>query len=121
MTPSTVHDYQEQFDEIFVKARTGCPAAVQELFDKYAHLFLIVVRHQMSGKLRRLYDSDDFLQEVRTSLFEYLFEQHNFQTPAAFVAFVKRVAKNKSSRPGGNTSIGPNRILIGTNRWPHSP
>lgn len=79
MTPSADDDFKKPLDDLFLEARTGCAAAVQELFDNYAHFFLIVVRHRMTRKLRRLYDSDDFLQEVRTSLFEYHFEEKTFR------------------------------------------
>jgi RNA polymerase sigma factor (sigma-70 family) len=95
MTPRTLDFFQKQFDDLFLKASTGCPVAVQEFFDKHAQHFLMVIRQRMTRKLRRLYDSEDFLQEVRTTLFEYQFEQDNFRTPAAFVSFVDRVVKNK--------------------------
>lgn len=92
---TAVQENGDRFEDLFLRAKSGCPIAIQRLFDKYARCFLRVIRYRMSRKLRLLFDSEDFLQEVRIKLFLNDLAQQHFQNPSAFIAYIKRIAENQ--------------------------
>jgi hypothetical protein len=79
---------QESFDELFVRARSGSPAAVQAFFDAHAKEILHAIRMRMDSDVRAELDSEDILQRARIKLFLCKLEERYFQTPQDFLAYM---------------------------------
>jgi RNA polymerase sigma factor (sigma-70 family) len=77
------------------RVRGGCPDAARELYDRYSDPVQRVVRRRLAQKLRREYDSTDFLQSVWASFFNVPVDRFTFANPQALVAFLSQVAYNK--------------------------
>lgn len=81
--------------DLFTRAHAGDQEAAQILFDKWREPMLYVIRKQLDRRLRRIFDSTDFVQEALAELFARQIAVADFSTPQAFMAFVKRIAENK--------------------------
>ena len=87
------------------KVRQGSPEASRELYDRYGHHILHVVRRRLHSKLRPKFDSLDFVQDVWASFFAVTAAARaagseaatapRFDSPSALAAFLARVARNK--------------------------
>jgi RNA polymerase sigma-70 factor (ECF subfamily) len=78
------------------RVREGSPEASRELYDRYGHHILRVVRRKLHSKLRPKFDSLDFVQDVWASFFAAEpHEQKRFETPSALCAYLAQVASNK--------------------------
>jgi RNA polymerase sigma-70 factor (ECF subfamily) len=75
--------------------RGGCPGAAREVFDRYSGHVQRVVRRALHQKLRRQYDSVDFLQSVWASFFQVPAERYTFANPEELMRFLSQVAYNK--------------------------
>jgi RNA polymerase sigma factor (sigma-70 family) len=84
-----------EFDNLMERVRVGNPDAIQELFQRYGHHVLLVVRRKLGQDLRRLYDSTDFLQSVWGSFFAEPGEEYRFTTPEALMQYLVRMAHGK--------------------------
>jgi RNA polymerase sigma factor (sigma-70 family) len=86
-----------ELERLLERASEGCPEAGQLLFEHWGPHFLRVIRHKLNQtpRLRSVFDSTDFLQEVRTTLFLNRGQGVPFDSPEDFVAFLTRVAVNK--------------------------
>jgi RNA polymerase sigma factor (sigma-70 family) len=84
----------QELEEILRRARDGDTGAAQQLFDKYAKSFLLVIRRNLGGRLRTILDSEDFLQEARMELFTKNLAE-SCESPEAFLKFMTKVAQNK--------------------------
>jgi RNA polymerase sigma-70 factor (ECF subfamily) len=84
-----------EFEALMVRARGGCPEAAREVFERYSHSVLIVVRRYLHEALRRQYDSVDFMQSVWAAFFQVSPESYTFASPNELVRFLSRVAANK--------------------------
>jgi RNA polymerase sigma factor (sigma-70 family) len=76
------------------RARDGDTGAAQRLFDKYAKSFLLVIRRNLTRRLRTIFDSDDFLQEARMELLRKNLAE-TCESPEAFLKYLTKVAQNK--------------------------
>jgi RNA polymerase sigma factor (sigma-70 family) len=85
----------EEFDVLMRRVREGCPEAAREVYDRYNHHVQRIVRRWLARRLRRQYDSLDFLQEIWASFFMIPPDRYTFESPAALVNFLGRVATNK--------------------------
>jgi RNA polymerase sigma factor (sigma-70 family) len=65
------------------------------MFDRYSEAVRRVVRRWLEERLRRHYDSADFVQSVWASFFHVPAVDYTFDTPDALVAFLSRMAYNK--------------------------
>jgi RNA polymerase sigma-70 factor (ECF subfamily) len=84
-----------KLEDLLRRAREGNPEAAQELYDRYGDHVLRVVRKILHRRLRRHYDSTDFTQAVWASFFQVPAEQASFDSPAALVTFLSRMAAHK--------------------------
>jgi RNA polymerase sigma-70 factor (ECF subfamily) len=84
-----------EFERLMERVRGGCADAARELFDQYSEQIRLVVRRQLHDRLRRQYDSLDFLQDVWASFFAVPPERFTFASPVELVRFLSRVAYNK--------------------------
>jgi RNA polymerase sigma-70 factor (ECF subfamily) len=84
-----------EFERLMARVRGGCAEAARELFNQYSEQIRLVVRRRLNDRLRRHYDSLDFLQEVWASFFAVPPERFTFASPVELVRFLSRVAYNK--------------------------
>jgi len=72
------------------------PGRGQLLVDRYSTGVLIVVRRHLDRNgLRRLFDSNDFLQETWAAFFRRAVYNWSFDDPARLVAYLARMAEHK--------------------------
>jgi RNA polymerase sigma-70 factor (ECF subfamily) len=88
-------DTPQEFQALLQRLREGDPAAAQALLDRYGPLVLSVVRRMLHRKMRSKYDSQDFVQDVWASFFTRPAGEQPEPQPAAFAAFLARMARNK--------------------------
>jgi RNA polymerase sigma factor (sigma-70 family) len=83
------------FKALMDRVREGSPEASRELYDRYGHHILHVVRRKLHSKLRPKFDSLDFVQDVWASFFAAEPREQRFESPSALAAFLAQVARNK--------------------------
>jgi RNA polymerase sigma-70 factor (ECF subfamily) len=88
-------DSPNEFETLMERVRAGCPEAAREVFARYSGAVRRVVRRTLHQKMRRQYDSVDFLQSVWASFFLVPAQSYTFATQEALVGFLSRVAFNK--------------------------
>jgi RNA polymerase sigma factor (sigma-70 family) len=88
-------DAPEEFAAMMQRARSGCPDAAREVFDRFNPHVQRVVRRHLARRLRRQYDSHDFQQAVWASFFLIPADHYTFDCPADLVNFLARIAANK--------------------------
>jgi hypothetical protein len=95
------------FEELFAKARTGDRDARLAFFERFALAVKRVIRHHMymNPELRSLWDSDDFMQRTRMQLFIAEFQELDFGTPKAFLAYMMRVAQREVQQAGWRSCL----------------
>jgi RNA polymerase sigma factor (sigma-70 family) len=81
-----------RFQELFCEMREGSSDAAWELLEIYGPHIKAVVRKRLYGRMRAMYDSEDFVQGVWASLFRIQDKLKDIKDPARFV---KMLAKNK--------------------------
>lgn len=84
-----------ELDDLFDRARAGDKAAEKELFEKYGHHMLRVVRRRLKERMRQLFDSDDFTQEAWLSFYQSALHLKQFDSPNAFMVFMTKLAENR--------------------------
>jgi RNA polymerase sigma factor (sigma-70 family) len=95
-----MHDAPEDFAVLMRRARAGCPEAAREVFELFNPHVQRVVRRHLARRLRRRYDSQDFLQAVWASFFLIPAERYTFAHPDDLVNFLARIAANKVIETG---------------------
>jgi RNA polymerase sigma-70 factor (ECF subfamily) len=88
-------DGREEFRAMMAEVRAGCPRAAQAVFERFNPHVRRVVRRHLAHRLRRQYDSVDFLQAVWASFFTTPLQRYTFENPDELVNFLARVAANK--------------------------
>jgi RNA polymerase sigma-70 factor (ECF subfamily) len=88
-------DGREEFEAMMARVRSGCPDAAQAVFDRFSPHVRRVVRRHLARRLRRQYDSIDFLQAVWASFFTIPVDRYTFDSPDDLVNFLARIAANK--------------------------
>jgi DNA-directed RNA polymerase specialized sigma24 family protein len=87
----------EDFSALFVRARTGDPAAVGALYARYCDRVLSAVRPRLPRALRRRYDTMDVAQSVFAEILRDLPRLEN-RGEAAFVRLLQIKSVNKIRR-----------------------
>ena len=77
------------------QAQAGSNGAAKILFDKWQKPLLRVIRQKLDRRLRRIFDSDDFVQGAMAEFFARALEAGDFDTPQGLLAYVKTIAENK--------------------------
>jgi len=77
------------------RVQAGSGEASQVLFDRCRKPLLAVIRHVIQPRLRRLYDSDDFLNETFIEIFTSYFTDEVLHSPETLWPYLKRIAENK--------------------------
>src|SRR5688572_561220 len=83
------------FEELLARAHSGDNEALGQLFELYSDPVRRVVRRMLRSRLRRRYDSADFVQSVWASFVQLPLSNYTFTTPDDLVAFLARIAYNK--------------------------
>ena len=83
------------FPQLMERYRSGDKSAAEELFKRYGHHILHVVRARLIKKLRSKYDSIDFTQAVWASFFMTTPAQLDFETPEKLINYLTTLARNK--------------------------
>jgi RNA polymerase sigma factor (sigma-70 family) len=86
----------DELQTLLRRARKGSQEAARQLFDRYAEPVRFHIRRRMrvQGKIRRAFDSEDFLQRVFKSFFVNELHHRAFDGPAQFLAFLRAMADN---------------------------
>jgi RNA polymerase sigma-70 factor (ECF subfamily) len=83
------------FQGLMQRLRAGDTEAYTRLLDSYGDAIRLAVRRRLHDRLRQQYDSLDFVQDVWTSFLTLPLERYTFDSPAALIAFLVRVAQLK--------------------------
>jgi RNA polymerase sigma factor (sigma-70 family) len=85
----------DNFEELLSSAVSGDERAAAMLVERYGKHVQRAVRRILPGRLRSLYDSEDFGQAVWKSFFADPDMVARFANPAALIAYLATVARNK--------------------------
>ena len=96
MRNNTDIDEQQNFAALMQHVREGSEQAARELFAIFGSDVLAAVRRKLNRKMRSKVDSQDLSQAVWASFFGHLDAISQFDQPDALVAFLIRVATNKT-------------------------
>jgi RNA polymerase sigma factor (sigma-70 family) len=77
------------------RAQAGCQEAAEELYELCREPLLAIIRRHLYNKVRRLYDSDDFLMETFRAIFTSHFTRAVLQSPETLWRYLARIAQNK--------------------------
>src|SRR5579864_2137045 len=84
-----------EFELLLQQARAGNDDAARRLCAKHSEKLRRVVRRCLDPKLRRQFESDDFLQSVWGSFFTRSEEPGPFQSPVELERYLCAMARNK--------------------------
>ncbi len=87
--------YEPSFEELLTRVQAGDNEAVGTLFQLYSDPVRRVVRRLLHFRLRRRYDSSDFVQSVWASFADLSHQAYEFRSPEDLVKFLSRMAYNK--------------------------
>lgn len=88
-------DRQTNFATLMQQIHAGSEDAAFELLKTYGPSIITVVRRALRERLRALYDSRDFEQDVWASFFANPPDPRTVDRPEALMAFLITVARNK--------------------------
>ena len=88
-------DDDQRFYDLLRGIKEGSEEAARQFLDRYGKYIRHVVRRHMIQKLRAKFDSEDFLQDVCVSFFSHPPGPEDFSDPAALLAFLGKIARNK--------------------------
>jgi RNA polymerase sigma-70 factor (ECF subfamily) len=84
-----------EFATLMQQAVAGCPDAFARLVRDYSNAIRRVVRRRLNPRLRSIFDSVDFMQEVWASFFKNLGQANEFADAEGLIAYLVGVARNK--------------------------
>jgi RNA polymerase sigma factor (sigma-70 family) len=85
----------QMFYDLLRGIKEGSEEAARQFLARYGKYIRHVVRRHMIQKLRAKFDSEDFLQDVCVSFFSHPPSPEEFSDPAALLAFLGTIARNK--------------------------
>jgi len=88
-------DDDQVFYDLLRGIKEGSEDAARQFLAQYGKYIRHVVRRHMIQKLRAKFDSEDFLQDVCVSFFSHPPGPEEFSDPAALLAFLGKIARNK--------------------------
>jgi RNA polymerase sigma-70 factor (ECF subfamily) len=106
-----------KLSDLVKRALEGNKEAAEEVFTVYGSHILCAVRRSMHPRLRTLFDSSDFAQDVWASFFADSPDQHNFDSPEQLIAFLSSMARYKvidaaRSRLGRDKGNVPHEVSL---------
>jgi RNA polymerase sigma factor (sigma-70 family) len=94
-SPDSLSRAEANLAMLIQEAQAGSSAAAQALFDRCRGPLLAVIRQVLQPLVRRLYDSDDLLNETFIEIFTTYFTDEILRSPETLLAYLKRIAENK--------------------------
>lgn len=88
-------DEVEEFRALVAGLRAGDQGAAAEVYRRYGPFIRAAVRRKLHHDLRQRYDSLDFVQDVWASFLAVPADRYTFDSPAALLGFLTRVAETK--------------------------
>lgn len=86
---------QEEFAALMVRVQAGSSDAMWELIEHYGGHILAVVRRHINRKIRPLFDSTDFMQELFASMVRIRGRLNELDSPQRLVGMLAAMARNK--------------------------
>src|SRR5437763_882230 len=86
---------QREFQELLAKINAGDQDAARAFVDRFGESLLRVIRRRLDARMRRQFDSMDFLQDVMASFLCKPPEPDAFANADALYVFLTRLARNK--------------------------
>src|SRR6516225_9066978 len=77
------------------RAQEGCAESARMVYERCREPLLRVIRKVIPQPLRRLEDSDDFLQSTFTQIFTRHFSDEVLRGPETLWPYLKRIAENQ--------------------------
>jgi len=77
------------------QAQNGCEESARLVYERFRQPLLLVIRRVIPQRLRRLEDSDDFLQSTFTQIFTKHFSDEVLRGPETLWPYLRRIAENK--------------------------
>lgn len=87
--------HRSQFAQLIDRVRSGDEHAAALIVERYGKHVRRAVRRILPGRLRSLYDSEDFGQAVWKSFFAERSMLDQFHDPAQLIAYLAALARNK--------------------------
>lgn len=84
-----------EFRRLVERYRAGDPDALARLYARYGGVVRAAVRRRLPDRLRKEYDSVDFVQDVWASFCTLPPDQTRFDSPDALGGYLATVARNK--------------------------
>ena len=84
-----------KFGELIAQIREGSEDAAWQFIEHYGPHIQRVVRRTLDRRLRRKFDSIDFVQSVWASFFREPAQIHSFETPNQIVGYLAAIARFK--------------------------
>ncbi len=96
-SPAHNHRDGQEFAALIRQAQAGSAEAAEAFAKEFGPALLDHIRKllQQSPRLRRMFDSSDFLQETLISIFCKRFEEELLDCPAALWSYVMKIATNR--------------------------
>src|SRR5262245_66217330 len=88
-------DEEQEFRKLLQGIQHGDAAAVRRFMDHFGPGVLKIIRRRLDAKLRRQFDSMDFLQDVMATVLCNPPEPEAFANADALYTFLTNVARNK--------------------------
>ncbi|MGC1275853.1 MAG: sigma-70 family RNA polymerase sigma factor [Planctomycetaceae bacterium] len=83
--------------QLLLRARAGDGEALNRVLDLYGNDLLRVVRRRLPRPVRKLYDSEDFVQAVWATFLCHDIDPAAFDSSERLLAYLRRIAANKVS------------------------
>jgi|SRR5579859_371949 len=83
------------FLALIERAKSGCPTARRDLYEQFGGAVRRVVRQKLHRRMRSVFDSRDFTQDVWGSFFGLPANGYDFAGPDELIDFLSSVATNK--------------------------
>jgi RNA polymerase sigma factor (sigma-70 family) len=84
-----------EFDKLMQQVCAGCPEAAGAMYERFSDYLRRSIRHRLNRRLRKQFDSLDFVQSVWVSFIQLPADRRTFQTQDELVAYLAQVAYNK--------------------------
>src|SRR5262245_64382095 len=92
----SVDDSRNAWQDLLQRARHGCAQAARTIVERWSGPIRVVIRRRLQRHVQARLDDDDVLQSVWKTFFTETIRCVTFDSPQALLAFLARMAKNKT-------------------------
>src|SRR5205823_8032332 len=90
----TMEHSKEEMVRLLDEAAAGSEEAARQLTAQYGTYLHLAVRRWLHRRMRSMFDSVDFVQDVWASFFASGFDRETFTHPAQLINFLQEMARN---------------------------